>query len=179
MDWNQFWTNFGRVDNFLGVATTVFAAYAAFRLWRQNKQLRDLARKSQPVENFEQLLNLHQGVKSSNPMAFALSLVPTNDSIKQSVDQFLNSQGWKMPVEQFNMDGINNAKDLEIFVNALREKRRYFEATGCTELHLFIQGPVQAGTIIGSIFRHWIPIKLYHRPNPQPPQIYEYWMPLI
>jgi hypothetical protein len=170
MDWNQFWTNFSRVDNFLGVATTFFAAYAAFRLWRQN---------SLPVENFEQLLNLHQGIKSSNPVAFALSLVQTNESIKQSVEQFLRSQGWKMPVEELNMNGINNAKDLEAFVNALREKRRYFESTSYTELHLFIQGPVQAGTILGGIFRNWIPVKLYHKPNPQPPQIYEYWMPLI
>lgn len=179
MDWSQFWTNFGRVDNFLGVATTIFAAYAAFRLWRQNKQLRDLAKKSLPVENFEQLLSLHQGIKSSNPVAFALLLVPASESIRPSVEQFLKSQGWKMPVEELNMNDINNAKDLEAFVNALREKRRYFETMGCTELHLFIQGPVQAGTIIGSVFRHWIPVKLYHRPSPQTPQIYEYWMPLI
>lgn len=179
MDWNQFWTQFGRMDNFFGVAATFFSAYAAFRLWRQNKQLRELAKKNPPVENFEQLLTLHQGVKSSNPAAFALSLVPASESIKRAVEQFLQSQGWKMPVEELNMNGINTAKDLESFVNALREKRRYFEATGCTELHLFIQGPVQAGTIIGGIFRHWIPVKLYHRPSPQTPQIYEYWMPLI
>jgi hypothetical protein len=178
MDWNQFWTSFGRVDNFLGVATIVFAAYTAFRLWQQNKQLMELAKKSPPVENFEQLLALHQGVKSSNPMAFALSLVPSSEYIKRAVEQFLQSQGWKMPVKELNMNGINTAKDLEAFVNVLHEKRRYFEATGCTELHLFIQGPVQAGTI-GSNFRHWIPVKLYHRPNSQPPQIYEYWMPLI
>jgi hypothetical protein len=113
------------------------------------------------------------------PVAFALSLVPSSESIKRVVDQFLQFQGWEMPVEELNMNGINNAKDLEAFVNALREKRRHFEVMGCTELHLFIQGPVQAGTIIGGIFRNWIPVKLYHKPSPQPPQIYEYWMPLI
>jgi hypothetical protein len=56
---------------------------------------------------------------------------------------------------------------------------KYFAPVGCTELHLFIQGPVQAGTIVGSLYRQWIPVKLYHRPAPQQPQIYEYWMPLL
>lgn len=84
-----------------------------------------------------------------------------------------------MPIEELNMNGINSPKDLEAFVNALREKRRYLEAAGFTELHLFIAGPVQAGTIIGSMYRNWIPVKLYHKPSPAPPQVYEYWMPLI
>jgi len=175
MDWNSFWTTFGRVDNFLGVATVVFSGYAALRLLRQGKQLRELARKTPPVENFQQLIKLHEGVKSSNPIAFALSLIP----IKQSVEQFLLSQGWKMSIEELNLDGINGAQDLEKFVNALREKRRYFETTGCTELHLFIAGLVQAGMIIGGLYRNWIPVKLYHKPSPSSPQVYEYWMPLI
>lgn len=72
-----------------------------------------------------------------------------------------------MPIEELTMDGIKCTTDLEQLVNSLREKRRYFEAIGCTELHLFIQGPVQAGTIIGSLYRNWIPVKLYHRPTPQ------------
>lgn len=179
MDWNSFWTGFGRLDNFLGVVATIFSAYAAYRLWQQNKRYRELARQSPRVEKFDQLLKLHDGVRSSAPVAFALSLIPSGDSIKGSVEIFLHAQGWKMPIEELNMNGINNAKDLEAFINALREKRRYFEAAGFTELHLFIAGPVQAGTIIGSMYRNWIPVKLYHKPSPAPPQVYEYWMPLI
>jgi hypothetical protein len=177
--WNDFWTWFGRADNFFGVAAAGFAAYAAFRLRQQNRRYIELAGQSPRVENFEQLLKLHEGVKSSAPVAFALSIIPSSDSIKGSVELFLRAQGWKMPVVELNMNGINNASELEAFVNALREKRRYFEAAGFTELHLFIAGPVQAGTIIGAIYRNWIPVKLYHKPNQAPPQVYEYWMPLV
>ena len=125
------------------------------------------------------MCKLHEGVKSSAPVAFAVSLLPTNESIKGSVEIFLTAQGWKMPVEELNLNGLNSPNDREAFLNALREKRRYFDAHGFTEIHLFIAGPVQAGTIIGSLFRNWIPVKLYHKPNPAPPYIYEYWMPLL
>ena len=165
--------------NILQVATVVFAAYAAFRLWKQNRQLRDLARKVPPVENFQKLVSLYEGVQTTKPLALAVSLVDTTHSIKPQVEQFLEAKGWSMTIEELNMDGIKGKDDLEKLINALREKRRYLESTQCTELHLFIQGPVQAGTIIGSLYRQWIPVKLYHRPTPQTPQVYEYWMPLL
>ncbi len=179
MDWNQFWTNFGRLDNLLGIATVIFTGYTAYRLWQQNKRFRELAKRFAPIENFKQLLEVHQGVKSSSPVAFALCLFDKNESIRKSVETFLATQEQNMPIEELNMNGLNGTKDLEDFVTRLREKRRYFEQKGYTEIHLFIAGPVQAGTIIGSLYRNWIPIKLYHRPSPQTPQVYEYWMPLI
>lgn len=141
--------------------------------------MRDLARQWPKVENFAELRKVHDGVKRSAPVAFALSLIPTSDSIKSQVETFLQVQDWKMPIEELNLNGINNPEDLEDFINALREKRRYFQASGVTEIHLFIAGPVQAGTIVGSMFRNWIPVKLYHKPSPAPPQAYEYWMPLL
>lgn len=176
---NSLGSSIGWLANILQVATVVFAAYAAFRLWKQNRQLRDLARKTPPVENFQQLVSLHEGVKTSGPAALAVSLVDTTQSIRPQVEQFLQAKGWSMPVEELIMDGVTGTADLEQLVNSLREKRRYFESIGCTELHLFIQGPVQAGTIIGSLYRNWIPVKLYTRPTPQQPQVYEYWMPLL
>ena len=179
MDWSQVWTYFGRLDNVLGIAIVLFSGYTASRLWQQNKRFRELAKRFAPIENFKKLLEAHQGVKSSAPVAFALCLIPTNDSIKSSVETFLASQNWKMPIEELNKDGLNTAEDLESFVTSLREKRRYFEQKGYTEIHLFIAGPVQAGTIIGSLYRNWIPVKLYHKPTPTPPYIYEYWMPLV
>ncbi len=175
----RFWTQFSRFDNLIGVVTAALSGYTAYRLWRQNKQLRELAKQSPRVENFAELRALHEGVKSSAPVAFALSLLSASESIKGLVEIFLRAQDWKMPIEELNINGLNSAEDLENFVNALREKRRYFEMSGFTEVHLFVQGPVQAGTIIGAQFRNWIPVKLYHKPNPTPPQIYEYWMPLI
>jgi len=175
----KFWTWFGRVDNVIGVITAAGVVGSFVILWRQNKRLRELAKQSPRVEKFAEMRALHEGVKSSAPVAFALSLVPASESIKGSVETFLRAQGWKMPVEELNFNGFNDAADLENFVNALREKRRYFEMSGFTEVHLFIQGPVQAGTIIGALFRNWVPVKLYHKPNPTPPQVYEYWMPLM
>jgi hypothetical protein len=175
----SFWSWFGRADNFIGVATALFSGYAAYRLWQQNKRLRELAQQTPRVGNFAEIVKLHSGVKSSAPVAFALSLIPTGDSIKPQVETFLRAQGWKMAVEELNLNGINNAEDLELFINELRKKRRFFEANNFTEIHLFIAGPVQAGTIIGALFRNWVPVKLYHKPSPAPPQIYEYWMPLI
>jgi hypothetical protein len=174
-----FWNWFGRADNLVSMATALFSGYAAYRLWQQNKRLRELAKQTPRVENFVEMRKVHDGVKSSAPVAFALSLIPTSETIKSQVETFLRHQGWKMPIEELNLNGINNPEDLEAFINSLREKRRFFEASGFTEIHLFIAGPVQAGTIIGSMFRNWIPVKLYHKRNPAPPQVYEYWMPLL
>ena len=157
----------------------MFAAGSFVLLWRQNRRLRELVKLTPRVENFAELRKVHDGVKSSAPVAFALSLIPVGDSIKSQVETFLRHQGWKIPIEELNLNGINNPEDLEGFINALREKRRFFEASGFTEIHIFIAGPVQAGTIIGSIFRNWIPVKLYHKPNPAPPQVYEFWAPLV
>lgn len=175
----QFWTWFGRTDNVVGIATAVVSLCTLVLVWRQERRLRAQVREKAPLKNFAELRSQHEGVKSARPVAFALSLIPTSESIKGSVQVFLRSQNWDMPIEELNLDGLNNAEDLERFINALREKRRAFDEKGYTEIHLFIAGPVQAGTILGSLFRNWIPIKLYHKPTPAPPQIYEYWMPLL
>ncbi len=179
MDWNTTWTYFGRVDNALGVATVGLAGYSAYRLFRENKRRQEFARQSLPIERFEQLVEAHQGIRSLKPVALAVCLIPTNDSIRGDVTTFLRANEWEMPIEELNMDGLNSPEDRERFVNLLREVRRDFEAKGYTEIHLFIAGPVQAGTIIGGLYRNWMPIKLYHKPNPAPPQVYAYWMPLI
>jgi hypothetical protein len=174
-----FWTWFGRVDNVMGVAGAIFGIATFALVWRQERRLRSQAREKAQLANFADLRTRHEGIKSAKPVAFALSLIPASDSIKGSVEVFLRTQDWDMPIEELNMDGINSPENLEAFLNALREKRRLFDASGFTEIHLFIAGPVQAGTIIGSMFRNWIPVKLYHKPSPAPPQVYEYWMPLI
>jgi hypothetical protein len=174
-----FWTWFGRADNLISVSTAVISLCTLLLVWRQERRLRSQAREKAQIANFADLRTQHEGIKSSKPVAFALSLIPTADSIKPQVETFLRVQGWKMPIEELNMDGLNSPEELEAFVNALRQKRRYFQACGFTEIHLFIAGPVQAGTIVGSMFRNWIPVKLYHKPSPAPPQVYEYWIPLI
>ncbi len=175
----KFWTWFGRVDNVFGIIAALISAATFVLVWRQERRLRAQVREKAPLKNFTEMRSQHEGIQSTNPVAFALSLIPTSESIKGSVQTFLSSQGWDMPIEELNLDGLNNAEDLERFINALRERRRVFDDVGYTEIHLFIAGPVQAGTIIGSLLRNWIPVKLYHKPNPAPPQIYEYWLPLF
>lgn len=175
----KFWTWFGRADNVIGIAGAVISAVTLALVWRQERRLRAQVREKAPLNNFAELRSQHAGIQSARPVAFALSLIPTSESIKGSVQVFLRSQGWNMPIEELNLDGLNNMEDFERYINALREKRRAFDDQGYTEIHLFIAGPVQAGTILGSLFRNWVPVKLYHKPNPAPPQIYEYWMPLL
>lgn len=163
----KFWTWFGRADNIVGIGTAVISLCTLWLMWRQERRLRAQAREEAQLANFADLRAQHEGIKSAKPVAFALSLIPTSESIKGSVETFLRSQGWQIPIEELNRDGLNNAADLEAFINALREMRRYLDAA------------VQAETIIGSVLRNWIPVKLYHKPTPAPPQVYEYWMPLL
>jgi len=129
----SFWTWFGRVDNIAGMAGAIISLFTLILVWRQSRRMRDLARQWPKVENFAELRKIHDGIKSSAPVAFALSLIPTADSIKSQVETFLRVQDWKMPIGELNLNGINNPEVLESFINALREKRRYFQACGFTD----------------------------------------------
>jgi hypothetical protein len=136
MSWTTFWNYFGRIDNVLGIVTVILAAYAAYRLRQQNKRRIELVRQTVPIENFGHLIEANQGINSQKPVALAVCLLSANDSIEASVKTFLRVKVWDMPVEPLNMNGLNNAADLERFVNLLREKRRDFEGKGYTEIHL-------------------------------------------
>ncbi|MCS6910178.1 MAG: hypothetical protein NZM11_06360 [Anaerolineales bacterium] len=180
---DDFWVNLARLSDSLGLLalllSALFSAYAAWRLRQQNRRLRDLARNTPRIDNFEGLREAHHGVKSIAPVAFALSLTPNAESIRPSVEKFLKYVGWKMDIEELNLNGLDPSLNLEEYVNLLREKRRLFEAKGYTEVHVFISGPIVAGAILGSLYDNWIPVKLYHKPTPAPPHLYEYWMPLL
>jgi hypothetical protein len=174
-----FWAELANVASVLQVVTVLLSGYAALRLWQQNRRLKELALNTPRKENFNDILHVHDGVKSSAPVALVISLLTTSESLKPTIDTFLRTKGWSMPVEELHLNGINGQAGLEEYVNLLRQKRRLFDAQGYTEVHLFIAGPVQAGTIAGSMLDNWIPVKLYHKPNPPGPAIYEYWMPLL
>lgn len=177
--WSLFWNVLGKADNIFGIATVLFSGYAAYRLRKQSKQIKELVERSPRIEGYESLRSAHEGVKSIAPVAFAISLLKDNEAIRNEVQTFLDAQGWKMPIEELNMDGINSPQDMEEFLNKLAQKRRIFEEKKYTEIHLFIAGPVMAGVLVGAKFDNWIPVKLYHKPRPAPPQIYEYWTPLL
>ena len=163
----------------ISLITMIFAGYASFRLMMQNRRLKELARTAPKIENFQDKIRFYEGIQTSNPIALALSLVPHAPSIKKDVEQFLSTMGWKMDVEEINMNGINSQSDIEILINQLREKRHLFDLRGNTEVHLFLQGPVVSGILIGAMFDHWKPIKLYHKSTPSVPAVYQYWCPLI
>lgn len=175
MDW---WNWLSRFDTVVSIIGATAASYAAVKLWRQNKKLVEIAANAPRIEGFQKLLEAYEGVATSAPVAIAISLLKNNQSIKPSVDKFLVSQNLKMPIEELNMNGINGREDLELFVNELAKLKRLCDAKGYTEVHLFVAAPVQAGVLIGAMFDHWRTVKLYHRPTPEPPQVYEYWMPL-
>jgi len=173
------WDYINRFASVLTIFTVAFSGFAAWKLAQQSRRVRELARKTPPIKNFQELVNYHRGVQTSHPVALAISLIPQSVSIKGDVQRFLNTSGLKMNIEELSLDGINDPNDLEIFVNQLRTKRRELEAMQATEIHAFLAGPVVAGVILGAMFDNWIPVKLYHKPTPPPPSVYEYWMPLI
>src|SRR5438876_5138017 len=93
----EFWSFLSRSDNILGILTTVFSGYAAFRLKQQASRIRELAKQTPRMENFKGLLAAHDGVKSSAPMALAVCLLPTGGPIRNSIETFLRAKGWSMP----------------------------------------------------------------------------------
>lgn len=173
------WNWIGRIDNILGIGTFIAAAYAAYRLWQQNRTFYRRARESKPSIDLQQFITSNAGVLTEKPVAFALALTPNNPSIAPQVDRFLKVQQWEMPIKELNRDGINNTNDLQDFMQALQEKKRFFQLEGYTEIHLFLNGPVAAGVLIGALFDNWIPVKIYQRSQDNMSQDYEYWMPLI
>ena len=174
----DFWAGFGRFADVIGIVTVLLSAFTAYRLWVQNRKLRELAQMTPPIQDFAQRVKANQGVQTIAPVALAISLLEPNNSIKPLVSNYLQTAGLKMTIEEVILDGVHGTADLEKFVNLLREKRRYFDTLGCTELHLFYAGPVQAAVVLGAMFDNWIPVKLYQK-SAAGGQVYEYWMPLI
>lgn len=177
--WDMLWDFLNKSASLLTILTVLFSGFAALKLYQQSKRAREIAQKAPPVKNFKERIKYHEGIQTSHPAALALSLISTSVSIKADVQRFLDSMGWKMKIEELTMQGINGPDDLETFVNELRKKRFELEAEQVTEIHLFIAGPLVAATIVGAVLDNWIPVKLYHKPSPPPPSVYEYWMPLL
>lgn len=171
----QFLTNIETLFSFLAM---IFAGYASFRLWKQKRQYKELAKTAPKLLNFQDNIKNSEGIQTLNPIALAVSLVANSPNIRKDVEHFLSSKGLKMDIDELNMNGINNSDDLERFINSLKEKRHFFDLQGNTEIHLFIQGPVTAGILTGAMFDNWKPVKLYQKPIAPIPTIYEYWCPI-
>jgi SMODS-associated and fused to various effectors sensor domain len=173
------WQLIGNVSSIIGILGAFFAFRAWVNLRLQNKRLLETAKCAPPVEGFSGQRDFASNIYTMNPYAFALSLTPQGGPIRKDVQRFLDSMGGKykdMPIVELNYDGLG-PHNLEQFINDLRVKRREFEAHGATEIHLFLAGPVQAGTLIGAMFDNWRPVKLYH--NNRTTGTYEFWCPLL
>jgi len=162
-----------------GVLAMVFSGYAAYRLRHHDQRLRELARAAPPPTEFAERVASQRGRRSAHPVALAIALLPSGESIRGQVEAFLAGNDLAMPVEELCLPRIEGVGDLERLVQGLRERRRYLAASNATEVHLFLAGPVQAGTIAGAVLDNWIPVKLYHPTGNPPPDNYQYWMPLL
>jgi hypothetical protein len=181
---DNFWTWLGRIADSLGtlsvMATLVFSGLTYFMVKRERKKYLDSVKQDTPSsDKFEEILEINRGINSEKPVALVIALTPNNDTIAPNVERFMKTQNWKMPIREVKMNGINTVEDQKRFLNALLAKKREITAEGFTEVHLFINAPLFACVLTGSILKHWLPTKIYHKPTPPPPQFYEYSMPLI
>lgn len=138
----------------------------------------DWSEDPQPGE-FAAKVRSHRGIRSPLPVAAAICLLPTTGSIRANVEDFLQGRGWEMPILEFNLSGLHSLEDLEKLVTGLKQLRRRIDSSRHTEIHLFLAGPIAAGAVVGALYSNWIPVKLYQRPLSPPPELYEYWLPLL
>lgn len=123
------------------------------------------------IKNILHNNEINKGITSKKPYALAISLTNTG-SILTSVQDFLERENMKeVQCEVILKNGISSAEDIADFINDLQWVKKMLESKGCSELHLFISSPVIAGVFVGSVFRNWKPVKLYHRFGSS----YEYW----
>jgi hypothetical protein len=179
MDVNLTWFYIGNAANLLGIFTFVLSIFTWLRVRKQNRELKELNRRIPPSALPSELRNAYSGITSERPIALAVSLLHNTASIKPDVDRFLRSKGMAIPIHEIHFDGINSDQDRDELIQQLRGVRRDFDTEEFTEIHLFVAGPVQAGTIIGALFDQWKPVKLYHRHAQPAGATYEFWMPLM
>lgn len=175
----DFWIGFGKGADILSYITALITFITLLLIYWERKRLQNFADQFHLTENYLEIIQENEGIKSDKPIALAISLVPTAESIKANVKTFLKTKNWKMEVLEINENGLNNAEDIARFQDKLVEMKRLITKKGNTEIHLFIQAPVFSAVLVGSTFRNWIPVKIYHKPQSAPPQIYEYQTPLI
>ncbi|OJX90106.1 MAG: hypothetical protein BGP01_00390 [Paludibacter sp. 47-17] len=171
--WTAIYDIIDKAGTFIGIIGAIISFLVWLKVKNQSKKLKELGLTLKSINNYSEIQDTFKGITSSNPKAFCLSLISTDASIKTRVNDFIKSQSnlKDMPIVELNMDGLSH-ETIGTFIDAVRQKRRG-ELSDATEIHLFIQGPIIAGTLIGSIFDHWVPVKLYHFSNTT--HQYEYW----
>jgi len=164
---------------FIGSIVSIAAGILTFFIWLkvrwQNKKIKEMSGNlPEQWGDFKKSCAYHSRINSSKPYAFCLSLTDRSESIRSEVEKFLKKKKWTdmMKIEELNFNGLT-PKNFPEFFDKLKLKRRELSASGATEIHLFISGPMQAAVLIGSMFSNWIPVKVYNL-NPNTRE-YEYW----
>ena len=145
----QFLYWMGNAANLLSLLTLAVSILTYTKVKSEAKKLQRSLKNMPFTENLSELIELHEGIDSPRPVALVFSLIPNLGSIKPSVQDFLISKSWKMPIEEVELLGIS-PKNIPEFYEKVRQKKREIQEKGHTEVHLFIAGPIQAGTIIGN-----------------------------
>jgi hypothetical protein len=176
---SEFWritSKSADVITIIGIVTIVSLVSQLYRDFKSKKKLEKSLGLIKEIQSkdFLERKNLSFGITTPFPIAVCMSLLPNDKtlSIKNDVSAYLKTQNWKMPIIEIQSDGIN-IDNLNSFINDLNKSRNEIQIKNKTEIHLFIQGPVMAGVIVGSVFSSWKLIKLYS-PNIHSRQ-YEYW----
>jgi hypothetical protein len=128
------------------------------------------------VESIMPSINITEVTKS---VALVISLIPTSNSIRNRAASFLDRKCMTMPIKEINMDGITNPEeDLAEFKSRLKNFRKECDEASVREVHVFIAGPVQTGSILGAYLSNWINVKLYHNLSNGGADEYQYWSDL-
>lgn len=173
------WIWIANISGILGIATFIFSGLTWVRVRSQARQLQLLVEAHHRDTNtFTAQREAYRGVQTTKPIALAMALTDRSHSIEQDVQRFLQAQQWNMEIVPLLMNGIVGDEGVAEFVQQARQARLQLEFMGATEIHLFVMGPVAAGIMVGALYHNWIPVKIYHKPTPAPPEMYEYWYPL-
>lgn len=174
-NWTVIWDMLNKTAIIIGLITFIFSFLIWIKVRQQQKKIKKLIYALTPVRDYKTFYEEFEQIKTAYPAALCISLLIGTDSIKKTVNDFLESNSLNVNrIEEIKMDGINNKEDIEGYINRLREMRKG-PLSEASEIRLFIAGPVQAGTLAGAVFDNWIPVLLYHKGNAG----YEYWGPLL
>jgi hypothetical protein len=174
------WLGLDRLGILFGILTTALAGYAAYSLRRQEKRYLEHIQTQTAPTDLQGIIEAQKGIHTSRPCVLALALLPGQSTILKDVKTYVKQNGWKISRNAYfeiTLPGLNSPAELEVYVQRLKDKRNEIEQKGYTEVHLFIAGPVMAGTIAGAILDNWKPVKLH--PKNYITREYEYWMPLV
>jgi len=173
----------GRIADSLGTASVLITLF--FTIWtfwiinRQKKKMLEFIGQNSPkFDDFVDFIKDNRGITSVKPVALLVSLTPNKDSVKPNVKTFFAVENLKMPIKEVKMNGLNSDDEIKTFIETLMQERIKIQAREYTEIHLFINAPMFACVLTGSILKNLMPIKIYHF-NSTSAKFYEYKMPLI